>query len=81
MKKIFSSSGLRWMAVTILLASYVLVSQEIVPGGGVIFNGLSFLGSVLMITSSLMMKPKDWAVVVFNIVWATIGIVTIVRLF
>jgi hypothetical protein len=78
MKKISSSNVLRWIGVSVLLLSYVLVSQGIVSGEGVIYNGLSFGGSAMMITSSLLMKPKDWAVIAFNCVWATLAIVTIV---
>jgi hypothetical protein len=44
MKKISSSNVLRWIGVSVLLLSYVLVSQGIVSGEGVIYNGLSFGG-------------------------------------
>lgn len=80
MRKVFSSTGLRWTGVTVLLAAYVLVSQEIVVGGGLIYNAMNCLGSTMMIASSLLMRPKDWAVVIFNTVWVVIGLLTITKI-
>jgi len=78
MKKIFSSNGLRWMGVTILLLAYILVSQGVVDGQQIFYNAMNCFGSILMIVSSLLMKPKDFAVVAFNTVWVLIGVATIV---
>ncbi len=77
MKQILASTTVRWIAVAILLIAYVLVSQGLVPGQGIVFNGMNCLGSVLMIINSLSMKQKDWAVAVFNMVWVLIAVVTI----
>lgn len=80
MKKIFNNTLIRWIAVFIFLIAYILVSQGIVDGRGLIYNLLSISGSVLMIVTSLRMKPKDWSVVVFNMVWVGIGLYTVSRL-
>ena len=80
MTKLFSHSAIRWTGVTILLLAYILVSQGFIDGQGIIFNGLNCFGSLIMIANSLSMKPKDWAVAVFNMVWVLIAVVTMVRL-
>lgn len=79
MIKVFSNSGVRWTAVSILLLAYLLVSQGILEGQGIIFNSMNCFGSLLMIVNSLSIKPKDWAVAVFNMVWVAIAIVTIIK--
>jgi hypothetical protein len=77
MKHVFSSSGLRWIGVSILLVAYILVSRGVSSGVGLVYNGLTLLGSGFMIVSSVMMKPKDWAVVIFNLFWVTLSLWTI----
>ena len=77
MKKLFSSSTLLWVGISILLAAYILVSRGVATGVGLAYNGLTLLGSGFMIVSSLMMKPKDWAVVIFNLFWVTLALWTI----
>lgn len=79
MQNLFSHSFFRWAAVTILLVAYLLVSQGIINGQGIVFNGLNCFGSLLMILNSLSMNPKDWAVAVFNMVWVAIALVTIIH--
>jgi len=73
--------GFRWIAVVLLLLGYVLVSQGYVDGKGVTFNVINSVGSILLISNSLSIKPKDWAVAVFNMVWLAISLFTILRLF
>lgn len=77
-KRIFtwmvSSSGLRWIAVSFLLLAFVLVSFSVVPGDGVWYQLINITGSSLMIASCLMMKPKDWAVAIFNTIWILVGL-------
>jgi len=77
----FSHPAFRWLAVTILLVDYILVSQGLIDGKGVLFNALNGLGSIFLIVNSLSLRPKDWAVAVFNMVWLAIAIVTISKLY
>lgn len=77
MEKILARSGFRWAAVTILFGAYILVSQGYISGQGIWFNGLNSLGSILLIVNSLAMKPRDYAVAVFNMVWLVIAIATV----
>lgn len=74
-------TGVRWAGVTILLLAYILVSQGFVDGKGLVFNATNCLGSILMIINSLSIRPRDWAVTVFNMVWVGISLFTISRLF
>jgi hypothetical protein len=78
MKKFFSHTGVRWGAVIILLLAYLLVSQGLISGVGLVFNGLNCLGSMIMIANSLSLPKKDWPVAVFNVVWVLIAVVTMV---
>jgi len=71
---VISSKGLRWTGITFLLFAYFLVSWKFVQGDGVWFQIINASGSVLMITSSLMMKPKDWPVAVFNVFWILVAL-------
>lgn len=77
MKRLYSSTTLRWIGIAILLLAYVLVSRGVTMGIGLVYNGLTLLGSGFMIASSLMMKPKDWAVIIFNLFWVTLALWTI----
>lgn len=77
--KNLSWSGFRWMGVTILLLGYLLVSQGYLDGKGIAFNIINSIGSILLIANSLSLKPKDWAVAVFNIVWLSISVFTIFK--
>ncbi|EKD52913.1 MAG: hypothetical protein ACD_61C00197G0004 [uncultured bacterium] len=76
MKKFLSHTGVRWAAVIILLLAYILVSQGLISGVGLVFNGLNCLGSLIMIANSLSLPKKDWPVAVFNVVWVLIALVT-----
>ena len=78
MRLILAHSGFRWAAVVILLAAYILVSQGYINGQGLVFNTMNSIGSVLLIANSLSMRPRDWAVAVFNMVWLAIAFVTII---
>jgi len=77
---IVSSQGLRWFAVSLLLLAYMLVAWGFVPGNGILNQILNISGSALMIASSLMMRPKDWAVAVFNIVWILVALFALARI-
>ena len=84
-KKVFrwilSSTGLRWVAVSVLLLAFILVSWAIVPGNGVWYQIINMTGSALMIASCLKMKPsKDWAVASFNMVWILVALVALVHI-
>jgi len=74
------SQGLRWIAVSLLLLAYVLVSWNFIQGDGVLYQMINMIGSALMIVSCLMMKPKDWAVAVFNAVWILVALLTLAHI-
>jgi len=76
-----SATGLRWIAITLLLLAYFLVSWNFIQGNGVWFQILNTSGSILMITSSLLMKPKDWPVAIFNVIWILVALSTFARMF
>jgi hypothetical protein len=79
-----SSVGLRWLAVSVLLLAFILVSWGYIPGNGIWYQVINMAGSSLMIASCLIMKPKDWAVATFNMVWilvALLALAHIIRLF
>lgn len=79
MRKVLMYLNIRWIAVVILLLAYAFVSQGTIDGQGVIYNAMNGLGSILLIISSLLLQPKDWAVAVFNMVWLAIAMVTILH--
>ena len=70
--------GFRWLAVVILLIGYAFVSQGWLSGEGEGFNLMNAVGSLLLIVNSLAMKPRDWAVAVFNMVWLGIAVMSLV---
>jgi hypothetical protein len=71
---VISANGLRWIAVSVLLLAFILVSWSYIPGDGVWYQIINITGSALMIASCLKMKPKDWAVTTFNAVWILVAI-------
>ena len=77
LRKLCAWSGFRWLAVVILLVGYAFVSQGWLDGKGVVFNLMNAAGSVLLITNSLAMKPRDLAVAVFNMVWLGIAVMSL----
>jgi len=80
MKIKLSWSGFRWFGVVIILASYFLVSQGYLGGKSVLFNAMNGIGSMFLIVNSWSLKPRDWAIIVFNVVWLTIAVVSIARI-
>jgi len=76
---LFAWSGFRWLAVTVLLVAYILVSNGYLDGKSVLFNVLNSTGSLLLVVNSLSIKPKDWAVAVFNLIWLGISIFAIFK--
>ena len=76
-----SANGLRWLGISMLLLAFLLVSWSYIPGNGIWYQIINITGSTLMITSSLKMKPKDWAVAIFNGVWILIAILALARIF
>ena len=83
MKKIIfpllSVANIRWTAVIFLFAGYLLVSNGLISGQGIVFNAINIFGAVLLIASSLWMKPKDWPVAVFNMIWLVFAIIAIFK--
>lgn len=79
-----SATGLRWIAVSLLLLAFILVSWNFIQGNGVWYQLINVAGSTLMIASCMKMKPRDWAVATFNFVWilvAMLALAHIARLF
>lgn len=76
----FAWSGFRWIAISILLVAYFLVSQQYVSGNSFAFNAINGFGSILLIVNSLSLKPKDWPVAVFNLIWTAISLAAIAKL-
>jgi len=81
MKIKLSWSGFRWFGVIVILASYFLVSQGYLDGKSVIFNAMNGIGSLFLIVNSYALKPRDWAIIVFNVIWLVIAVVSIVKIF
>lgn len=80
-RNFFSWPGFRWGAVILLLLAYGLVSQGYADGKGLVFNTINSAGSILLILNSLSLRPKDWAVGVFNMVWLGISLFAIIKIF
>ena len=66
--------GFRWTGVVLLLAAYLLRAGEVITPNGAADHLLNTAGSVFLIANSLSLKPRDWAVAVFNIFWAAVGL-------
>lgn len=84
MKKVLdwvnSATGMRWIAVSVLLLAYVLVSWNFIQGNTIAYQLINVTGSTLMIGSCLKMKPRDWAVASFNLVWILVAIFTLAHI-
>ncbi len=69
-----SANGLRWIAVSVLLIAFILVSWNFIQGNSIWYQLINIAGSTLMIASCMKMKPKDWAVATFNVVWILVAV-------
>lgn len=83
-KKLFnwavSANGLRWIAVSLLLLAFILVSWNFIQGNTVWYQVINAAGSTLMIASCLKLKPKDWAVATFNAVWILVALIALAHI-
>lgn len=67
-----------WYGTIAIVLAYALVSYEIVPSVGYIYQGLNITGALGIIWISY--KKKVFQSVALNVFWALIGIVAIFRM-
>ncbi len=77
MKKIISIYG--WVGVLIIILAYVLVSFNILKPTNIVYQAMNCIGALGMIIESY--DKKDYQSTVLNIVWASIALIAILKLF
>ena len=68
-----------WYGVVAILAAYTLVSFNLIPGNGLLFQILNLTGALGIIAIASYKKVKQS--IVLNTVWASVAIVAIIRIF
>jgi predicted ATP-dependent Lon-type protease len=67
-----------WYGMSALILAYALVSFGTLSAGGIIFQLLNITGSIGLLIDATAKKVIQ--LVLLNIFWALIGIITIIRL-
>ncbi len=73
------SEWIGWAGVAATLGAYALVSLGFLQGNDPAYQCLNVVGAICVAYDAL--KQKNWQPVVLNIVWATIALIALGKIF
>lgn len=79
MKKNIFGEMIGWYGTIAILGAYVLVSFEIVPGSGLVYQLLNLTGALGL--GYVALVKKAYQIVALEVVWVVLAVFIIIRLF